>query len=297
MEITKTKSHEVNNSQETFKEYNLDKNTDNSSKFHIYSSERNIYDQSKLSINKANAIELISTPKKVKNSFSYINKVQSENLEINSNIKSGIIKRSGSVQMRKKTSENKYKNNQKVKKSKSIIKVNRERSKIINERKRVGSKCNVIKSIDLNKNGFAHLNEKKSLFNSKNKSFSIIKHLQLNIKENDLIIINKSIFNRKANLKTEKEIGLLKNHSQNYIYKKKNTNKESKSFKNKISNNHSNYNQYNNNSKYQQRNRIPISKSINRSVDAKSHYSSKKEISNLKKNKNYLIYKLIFFIN
>ena len=142
MEITKTKSHEVNNSQETFKEYNLDKNTDNSSKFHIYSSERNIYDQSKLSINKENAIELISTPKKVKNSFSYINKVQSENLEINSNIKSGIIKRSGSVQMRKKTSENKYKNNQKVKKSKSIIKVNRERSKIINERKRVGNKCN-----------------------------------------------------------------------------------------------------------------------------------------------------------
>ena len=291
MEITKTKSHEVNNSQETFKEYNLDKNTDNSSKFHIYSSERNIYDQSKLSINKANAIELISTPKKVKNSFSYINKVQSENLEINSNIKSGIIKRSGSVQMRKKTSENKYKNNQKVKKTKSIIKVNRDRSITINERKRVGSKCNVIKSIDLNKNGFIHLNEKKSLFNSKNKSFSIIKHLQLNIKENDLIIINKSIFNRKANLKTEKEIGLLKNHSQNYIYKKKNTNKESKSFKNKIANNHSNYNQYNNNSKYQQRNRIPISKSINRSVDAKSHYSSKKEISNLKKNKNYLIYK------
>jgi len=291
MEISKTKSHEINKSSETFKEYNLDKNTDISSKFHVFSSERNIYDQTKLNINKANSIELISTPKKVKNSFSYINKVQSENLEINSNIKSGIIKRSESVQMRKKTSENKYKNNQKTKKTKSMIKVNRERSKTINERRRIGNKNNVIKSIDLNKNGFIHLNEKKSLFNSKNKSFSIIKHLQINVKENDLIITNKSVFNRKANLKSEKEIGLLKNHSQNYIYKKRNTNKESKSFKNKAGNNYSNYNQYNNNSKYHQRNRIPISKSINRSVDVKSHNSSKKEIANLKKNKNYLIYK------
>ena len=291
MEISKTKSHEINKSSETFKEYNLDKNTDISSKFHVFSSERNIYDQTKLSINKANSIELISTPKKVKNSFSYINKVQSENLEINSNIKSGIIKRSESVQMRKKTSENKYKNNQKTKKTKSMIKVNRERSKTINERRRIGNKNNVIKSIDLNKNGFIHLNEKKSLFNSKNKSFSIIKHLQINLKENDLIITNKSVFNRKANLKSEKEIGLLQNHSQNYIYKKRSTHKESKSFKNKAGNNYSNYNQYNNNSKYHQRNRIPISKSINRSVDVKSHNASKKEIANLKKNKNYLIYK------
>ena len=291
MEISKTKSHEINKSSENFKEYNLDKNTDISSKFHVFSSERNIYDQTKLNINKANSIELISTPKKVKNSFSYINKVQSENLEINSNIKSGIIRRSESVQMRKKTSENKYKNNPKAKKTKSMIKVNRERSKTINERRRIGNKNNVIKSIDLNKNGFIHLNEKKSLFNSKNKSFSIIKHLQINVKENDLIITNKSVFNRKANLKSEKEIGLLKNHSQNYIYKKRNTNKESKSFKNKAGNNYSNYNQYNNNSKYHQRNRIPISKSINRSVDVKSHNSSKKEIANLKKNKNYLIYK------
>ena len=291
MEISKTKSHEINKSSETFKEYNLDKNTDISSKFHVFSSERNIYDQTKLSINKANSIELISTPKKVKNSFSYINKVQSENLEINSNIKSGIIRRSESVQMRKKTSENKYKNNPKAKKTKSMIKVNRERSKTINERRRIGNKNNVIKSIDLNKNGFIHLNEKKSLFNSKNKSFSIIKHLQINVKENDLIITNKSVFNRKANLKSEKEIGLLKNHSQNYIYKKRSTHKESKPFKNKAGNNYSNYNQYNNNSKYHQRNRIPISKSINRSVDVKSHNSSKKEIANLKKNKNYLIYK------
>ena len=291
MEISKAKSHEINKSSETFKEYNLDKNTDISSKFHVFSSERNIYDQSKLSINKANSIELISTPKKVKNSFSYINKVTSENLEINSNIKNGIIKRSESVQMRKKTSENKYKNKHKVKKTKSIIKVNKERSKTINEKRRVGNKNNVIKSIDLNKNGFIHLNEKKSLFNSKNKSFSIIKHLQINVKENDLIITNKSVFNRKANLKSEKEIGLLKNHSQNYIYKKKNINKESKSFKNKVNNINSNFNQYNNNSKYQQRNRIPISKAINRSVDVKSHNASKKEILNLKKNKNYLINK------
>ena len=291
MEISKTKSHEINKSSENFKEYNLDKNTDISSKFHVFSSERNIYDQTKLSINKANSIELISTPKKVKNSFSYINKVQSENLEINSNIKSGIIRRSESVQMRKKTSENKYKNNPKAKKTKSMIKVNRERSKTINERRRIGNKNNVIKSIDLNKNGFIHLNEKKSLFNSKNKSFSIIKHLQINVRENDLIITNKSVFNRKANLKSEKEIGLLKNHSQNYIYKKRSTHKESKPFKNKAGNNYSNYNQYNNNSKYHQRNRIPISKSINRSVDVKSHNSSKKEIANLKKNKNYLIYK------
>ena len=291
MEISKTKSHEINKSSETFKEYNLDKNTDISSKFHVFSSERNIYDQSKLSINKANSIELISTPKKFKNSFSYINKVTSENLEINSNIKNGIIKRSESVQMRKKTSENKYKNNHKVKKTKSIIKVNKERSKTINEKRRVSNKNNMIKSIDLNKNGFIHLNEKKSLFNSKNKSFSIIKHLQINVKENDLIITNKSVFDRKANLKSEKEIGLLKNHSQNYIYKKKSTNKESKSFKNKVNNNNSNFNQYNNNSKYQQRNRIPISKANNKSVDVKSHNASKKEILNLKKNKNYLIYK------
>ena len=85
-----------------------------------------------------------------------------------------------------------------------MIKVNRERSKTINERRRIGNKNNVIKSIDLNKNGFIHLNEKKSLFNSKNKSFSIIKHLQINVKENDLIITNKSVFNRKANLKSEK---------------------------------------------------------------------------------------------
>ena len=291
MEITKTKSHEINKSSETFKEYNLDKNTDNSSKFHIYSSDRNIYDQSKLSINKANAIELISTPKKVKNSFSYINKVQSENLEINSTIKDGIIKRSESCQMRKKPTEDKYKNNHKVKKTKSIIKVAKERSKTINGKRRVGTKYNVIKSIDLNRNGFNHLNEKKSLAHSKNKSFSIIKHLQINIKENDLIITNKNAFSRKANLKSEKEIGLLKNHSQNYIYKKRNTNKESKSFKIKTTNNYSNYSQYNNNSKYQQRNRIPISKSINRSVDIKSHNLSKKEISNLKKNRNYLINK------
>ena len=181
-----TKSHEINKSSETFKEYNLDKNTDNSSKFHIYSSDRNIYDQSKLSINKANAIELISTPKKVKNSFSYINKVQSENLEINSTIKDGIIKRSESCQMRKKPTEDKYKNNHKVKKTKSIIKVAKERSKTINGKRRVGTKYNVIKSIDLNRNGFNHLNEKKSLAHSKNKSFSIIKHLQINIKKDRL---------------------------------------------------------------------------------------------------------------
>ena len=294
MEITKTKTHEtheINKSLETSKEYILDKNTDNSSKFHIYSSDRNIYDQSKLSVNKTNSIELISTPKKFKNSFSYINKVQSEYIEINSNSKNERIKRSESCQMRKKINEDKYRKNHKVKKTKNIIKVSKERSKTINERRRVGNKYKVIKSIDLNKNGFIHLNEKKIMMNGKNKSFSIIKHLQINIKENDVIITNNSIFNRKANLKTEKEIGLLKNHSQNYIYKKKDISKESKSFKNKPTNNYSNYNQYNNNIKYHQRNRIPIAKSINRSVDVKSHNASKKDILNLKKNKNYLINK------
>ena len=65
--------------------------------------ERKTSIQEQFSINKANNIELVSTPKRIKTSFSYVNKVQSESVEINSIPKiNEKDKRSGSCQLRKK---------------------------------------------------------------------------------------------------------------------------------------------------------------------------------------------------
>jgi hypothetical protein len=59
--------------------------------------------QDQLTIKKEQTIELVSTPSKVmKNSFSFINKVQSENIEINSIKKTGRTKRSESCHFRNK---------------------------------------------------------------------------------------------------------------------------------------------------------------------------------------------------
>ena len=290
MEITNSKSSDVEKIINNLQENTIDKTTDNSYKLNANISERNIYMyehyMNKYSINKTNDIEFVHTPKKIKNSFSYINKVQSETIEINSTTKKEKIKRSESCKMRNQKKEN-NKINKKAsfttKKGNNIT--NKKRNKTITKitKRNKEEKTIIIKSIDLRKKGYISINKKKNILKKKNKSISNIKHLQLNIINND-IVIKDIIYSSKDNINNGKEIGLLNNYSQNYIFDlNKSIKKDSKLMKNKLSN-------YKNSKfKSQKKNKISSSTINNSSIDINNYCSSKKESKiNLIKVKNFL---------
>ena len=229
--------------------------------------ERKLSYQEQFSINKTQ-IELVSTPKQIKNSFSFINKEQSQNIENNTIKKTERGKRSASCHIKKskKNQQNKNiisKNNTPRNNKKDNIKKRINLKKNKNE-----NKLKIIKSIDLSSKGT--LNKKRNSLKKRNKSNSKIKHLQINIIKNEIIIADSNFYN--------KEIGLVKNYSQNYSFDfNKNLQYKSKLFKNKLINNSKNIN------------RIPLSKFFNKSVDSKTQNLTKNENpNNLKKNKNYL---------
>ena len=241
--------------------------------------ERKTSIQEQFSINKANNIELVSTPKRIKTSFSYVNKVQSESVEINSIQKiNEKDKRSGSCQLRKKNKKLTHNF-----KSKSIA-INNGR-KILNKnnknkinKTKTNGKSNIIKSIDLTMKGVISPDKKTNIIKRKIRSNSNINHLQINIIQNEIIIADNN-FIKKSTLKSKNEIGLIKNRSQNYFFiLNENINLDTKISKNTLTN-QSRF-------KPKNRNKIPISKFHNRSVDIKREKSSKKESINIKKN-NY----------
>ena len=231
--------------------------------------------QDQLTIKKEQTIELVSTPSKImKNSFSFINKVQSENIEINSIKKTGRTKRSESCHFRnKKNNLNKNLKDKKLIQNKSN-KNNQSNKNFLENKKE--NKSKIIKSIDLNSKGFYN---KKNSSKKKNKSNSNIKHLQINIIKNEIIIANNSYYD-KDNLKNNRETGLIKNYSQNYSFEaNKSVNTDSKILKKKLLNN----------TKIKNRNKIPVSKFHNKSVDLKCQDQEKNNNPiNIKKNKNYL---------
>ena len=122
--------------------------------------------QDQLTIKKEQTIELVSTPSKVmKNSFSFINKVQSENIEINSIKKTGRTKRSESCHFRnKKNNLNKNLKDKKLIKNKNN-KNNQSNKNFLENKKE--NKSKIIKSIDLNSKGFYN---NKNSSKKKNKS-------------------------------------------------------------------------------------------------------------------------------
>ena len=230
--------------------------------------------QDQLTINKEQIIELVSTPKKIKNSFSYVNKVQSENIEINSTKKYEIPKRSESCHFRNKKNKKINKLNKNLKEKNIKLSKNIKDNKNKNLVKNKENKKNIIKSIDLSPKG---IHKKKDASKRKNKSNSNIKHLQINIIKNEIIITNDNYY-EKENPKNYREIGLTKNYSQNYSFDaNKNIIKDSKLLKKRIFSN----------SKIKNRNKIPLNKSHNKSVDLKSQSKEKKDnYINIKKGKN-----------
>ena len=240
---------------------------------------RKISYQDQYTINKTHIIELVSTPKRVKNSFSFI---KSENLEINSTTKKNLkVKRSESCQIKAdkkyipknlKFNDSKRQKNQNNKNKKDI----QNSSKRINQNKNI-NKPKIIKSIDLSEKGITFsLKKKIHTLKKRNKSNSNITHLQRNLIKIEIIIADNAF--------GEKEIGLIKNYSQNYSF---NVNKSihfgSKIIKNKL------VEQYKNRM-IKNRNKIPSSKIHNRSVDLKMKNSTKIDnpYPNRKKNKNYV---------
>ena len=232
--------------------------------------------QEDYSINKTHIIEFVSTPKRKKNCFYFI---KSENLEINSSTKK--VKRSESCQI--KVDKKYIPKNPKINSSKKQINLNTKNKKDIQQScKRVNqiknmNKQKIIKSIDLSQKGIK-FSLKKTIheLQKKNKSNSNITHLQINIIKNEIIIAD--------NCLGEKEIGLIKNYSQNYSF---NVNKsmqfDSNIIKNKL------MNQYNNRI-IKNRNKIHASKIHNRSVDIimKNNNKNDKPYPNNKKTKNYI---------
>ena len=267
MEIMKSKSKPIDNN--IIKEIELFKEK----------SERKLSYQDQYVINKTHAIELVSTPKRIVTSFSFVNKVQSETVEINSNKKDGRVKRSGSCQIRNK---NNNKNNKITKNVKTSNIVTNRDNKTHNKNNRINKANNkprskIIKSIDLTKEGLSSLTKKINIFKRRIKSISNMNHIQINIIQNEIIFVDNNYI-KKNNIK-KKEIGLNKNYSQNYYFDlSKNRNSESKLIKSKLGTKNS--------SKLKNRNRIPVSKLHNRSVDTKSRISTKREPINMKKNKN-----------
>ena len=279
MEITKSNSNsKIMDNQQTTNTVN----TINTLEM-LDETERKFNYQRQFSINKADIIELVSTPKTIKNSFSYINKVHSGDIVINSIKKNHKTKRSESCEIKNKNNS-KTRKNMKTKSLDKRYRNNRKRKNIGNNKNSLNKnkkeyKSKIIKSVDLSsKNNISSLNKKRNPLKTKNKSYSNIKHLQINIIKNYIIIIvnNES---EKENIKKKNEFGLIKNHSQNYsVDINKNIYLDSKLLKKKLA--------YKNNTINKNRNKIPISKFNNRSVDQKS--TRKVYIMNIKKSKNNL---------
>ena len=269
MEIMKSKSKPNDNN--IIKEIDLFKEK----------SERKLSHQDQFVINKTHAIELVSTPKRIVTSFSFVNKVQSETVEINSNKKNGRVKRSGSCKIRNKNNKN-NKINKNVKTSGVIM----NRGNIIQNKNNRINKVNnkprskIIKSIDLTKEGLSSLPKKINIFKRRIKSISNINHIQINIIKNEIIFFYNNYI-KNNNIKNKKEIELIKNYSQNYYFDfHKSRNSESKLIKSKLATKNS--------SKLKNRNRIPVAKLNNRSIDTRSKNSTKREPINMKKNKNFI---------
>ena len=72
---------------------------------------------------------------------------------------------------------------------------------------------NIIKSIDINSKGILDLKNNEKMPRRKNRSISNVKHLQINIIENEIIINDFNFKDKLAN-----EIGLTKNLTQNYSF-------------------------------------------------------------------------------
>ena len=173
-------------------------------------SERKLSYQDQYVINKTHAIELVSTPKRIVTSFSFVNKVQSETVEINSNKKDGRVKRSGSCQIRNK---NNNKNNKITKNVKTSNIVTNRDSKTHNKNNRINKANNkprskIIKSIDLTKEGLSSLTKKINIFKRRIKSISNMNHIQINIIQNEIIFVDNNYI-KKNNIKNKKEIGLI----------------------------------------------------------------------------------------
>ena len=280
MEITKSEK----NKNESFNNDIITK--ENEIKLFKEKSERLTSYQEQYRINKANNIELVSTPKRIKTSFSYVNKVQSESVEINcsknnDNDNDDKVIRGGSCKLRNKKKKLTHHNF----KSRSLAvdkgrKIQNKNVKI-NKTKTDNIKSKIIKSIDLTRKGIISTSKKTNILKRKIKSISNINHLQINIIQNEIIIADNN-FIKKSNLKNKNEIGLIKNHSQNYFFiLNENINFETKSSKRTLTNRNTS-----SKSKPKIRNKIPFSKFHNRSVDTKTKKSSKKEPISIKKNKN-----------
>ena len=271
MEITNTHSKTMDNEQTINTIELLNEETDRKMPYQR---------QRQFSINKADIIELVSTPKKIKNSFSYINKVQSENIEINSIKKTSRARRSESCEIKNDKNDTKLRRNLKTRS------IDRKRknsgNKKIKVNKNIKEKKEIIKSVDLSSKGYIYsLKKKRNILKNKNKSYSNIKHLQINIIKNE-IIINIDNKPENDNIKKNNEIGLIKNYSQNYSFDINKTINLNSKLLNKKS-------VYKNNSITKNRNnKIPISKYNNRSVDLKNRKSKKDFIINVKKNKNFI---------
>ena len=239
--------------------------------------------QEQFSINKTQVIELVSTPKRIKNSFSFINNVQSETIEIEaiSNTKQpGRSKRSESCHIR---NNKKKKENKNIKTKNNTIEKNKinnnnqkpSNSKVKNENK---NQSKIIKSIDLSSKGIKNKNISSK---KKNKSNSNITHLQINIIKNEIIIADNHYHEKNKENIDKCIVGLTKNYSQNYSF---DVNKnicfsDSLMFKNKLINKF--------NSKIKNRNKIPVSKYHNKSVDLKIQKQQQK-IEKPKSRKNYI---------
>ena len=236
---------------------------------------RKLSHQEEFSINKAQGIEILSSPKGIKNSFSFINRVKLETIQIggigNNQKKVGKSKRSESCHFK---SNRKY-DNENIKSINTIIerKYNlKNNNKVKNENKK---QLQIIKSIDLSSKG---VKDKKIFSKKKNKSNSNISHLQINIIQNEIVIADNNYYEKNKYIRT---MGLIRNYSQNYSF---NMNKniyllDTKKIKNNL------LNQIN--SKIKNRNKIPIPKFHNRSVEIKRQNPSKnKSKKNRKKYMN-----------
>ena len=159
------------------------------------------------------------------------------------------------------------------------VKINKTKTDNINKTKTDNIKSKIIKSIDLTRKGIISISKKTNILKRKIKSISNINHLQINIIQNEIIIADNNYI-KKSNLKNKNEIGLIKNHSQNYFFiLNENINLDTKSSKRTLTNINTSK------SKSKIRNKIPFSKFHNRSVDTKAKKSSKKEPISIKKNK------------
>ena len=232
---------------------------------------RKLSHQEEFSINKTQGIEILSLPKGIKNSFSFINRVQLETIQIggigNNRKKVGKSKRSESCHF-KRNRKNDNKNIKSINNSIERKYNHKNNNKVKNENKK---QLQIIKSIDLSSKGVKY---KKIFSKKKNKSNSNISHLQINIIQNEIVIADNNYYEKNKNIKA---MGLIRNYSQNYSF---DMNKniyllDTKKIKNNL------LNQFN--SKIKNRNKIPISKFHNKSVEIKRENQSKNKSQKNKK--------------